>query len=222
MTSPIYSTIDRIATTLVRDHLPSLRRFMLAVDIGEVICDEHQPSPGTTPECLLRYAEYWAWGATPGHARKLINYYPLPAALQDLINTIYVDVDWTAIRLIPDEMKTEAVCIEALNRSGRSFHDVYKLTPVESKTNKFLKALIGHSKYGFAFIEHELLTESICVAAVENDWIAFMEIPPSMLTTKICLAVLSKNPSILEVLSSSENLEERRSRFLSLVGSEPA
>ncbi len=173
MTSPIYSAIDHISAALVRDHLPALRRFMLAVDMGEVACDEYQPSPGTTPECLLRYAEYWAWGATPGHARKLLENYPLPEALQAELNLAAIHSSWVDLCYVPDDLKTQAMIEEALEQSGFAIR--YAPEPLITEH----LALLAVRKTGASLdcIPEALRTLQVCSEAVLSDINAMQYVP---------------------------------------------
>ncbi|MWV14179.1 DUF4116 domain-containing protein [Pseudomonas sp. R-28-1W-6] len=173
MANNIFSTIDHIAATLVRDHLPSLRRFMLAVDMGEVACDEYQPSPGTTPECLLRYAEYWAWGATPGHARKLLENYPLPEALQAQLNQQAVHSSWTDLCYVPDEMKTEALIEKALEQSGFAI----QYAPEPLITERLALLAVRQDGTSLQRIPDDLRTHQVCSEAVLNDINAMQYVP---------------------------------------------
>ncbi len=173
MPGQIYAIIDTISSALVRDHLPALRRFMLALDLGEVVSDEYSPTPGDTHECLLRYAEYWAWGATPGHARKLIDSYPLPASLQALLNLNCVGDDWAALRHIPDAMKSVELIERALEQSG------FAISYAPAHLLSECLALLAVQKDGRSLegIPALLRTLSVCSEAVLNDLDAMVFVP---------------------------------------------
>lgn len=172
----IYSTIDQIIATLVRDHLPSLRRFMLAVDMGEVACDDYQPSPGTTPERLLRYAGYWAWGATPGHSRKLLYTYPLPAELQAYLNLVAIHGSWTDLCYVPVEMKTEALIEKALEQSGFAL----QYAPEPLITERLALLAVRKTGTSLECIPESLRTLQVCSEAVLNDLNAMRYVPEAI------------------------------------------
>ena len=173
MTTTIYSAINHITAALVRDHQPALRRFMLAVDMGEVACDDYQPSPGSTPERLLRYAGYWAWGATPGHSRKLIEHYPLPADLQAELNLVAIHGSWTDLRYVPGEMMTEALIEKALEQSGFAI----QYAPEPLITERLALLAVRKTGTSLDFIPERLRTHQVCSEAVLSDINAIQYVP---------------------------------------------
>lgn len=68
------------------------------------------------------------------------------------------------LSFIPDEAKTEKMCLAALELDLRSIKDV----PDKYKTEAVCLAAVNKSAYFFTFVPDSLKTEAVCLAAIEK------------------------------------------------------
>lgn len=137
---------------------------MLAVDMGEVACDDtlaisrHKPrAPASLRRCLGLGCHPWPCAQAPGEL-------PPPEALQAQLNQQAVHSSWTDLCYVPNEMKTEALIEKAL----------------------------GAIRLRDPAAPGPIITERLALLAVRKDGTSLQRIPEPLRTLQICSeAVLS-------------------------------
>ena len=84
-------------------------------------------------------------------------------------NPAFLEIGF-AVQHLPDELKTEELCLAAVQQNGKTLQ----------------------------FVPDALKTEELCLAAVQNDGVAIQFVPDGLITESLCIAAARKTSYALE------------------------
>ena len=92
---------------------------------------------------------------------------------------------------IPEEFRTEKVCLAALKRQKKWGEEVLRFVPEKSKTKAVCTAAVKNSGRELAYVPEKIKTSRFCAAAVKAHGEALEYVPEEFKTAKTCLKVVS-------------------------------
>ena len=81
-----------------------------------------------------------------------------------------------AVQYLPDELKTEALCIAAVQQNGKTLEFV----PDALKTEELCLAAVQQDGVSIQFVPDKLITEALCIAAVRQTSYALEFVPDAL------------------------------------------
>jgi len=81
-----------------------------------------------------------------------------------------------AVHYLPDELKTEEICLAAVQQNGKTLEFV----PGALKTEALCLAAVQQDGVAIKFVPNELITEELCIAAVRNVSYALEYVPDAL------------------------------------------
>ena len=115
----------------------------------------------------------------------------LKAALtEDLCLAAVKETCW-ALEFVPDELKTKAVCLAAVNdKTAKKEHfNVLRFVPEEMMTEALCIAAIRKNGLSLSSVPYEMRTVAVCLAAVDEDLEENIIFIPRELQDKVSLAI---------------------------------
>ena len=97
--------------------------------------------------------------------------------------------DGLDLKEIPDDFRTEEICLAAVQEEGNELEFV----PDKLKTEEICFEAVKKRSMALEFVPDKLKTEEICLEAVQKNAFALQYIPDKLKTMKICLAAVQQN-----------------------------
>ena len=115
---------------------------------------------------------------------------------QDLVNLVYwaLSRNGLAIAYVPEPLRTEAICSNAVDWNGQ----VLSYVPKPLRTEAICLTAVGRDGWALAYVPEYLCTEAICLAAVEQNGQALFHVPEPLQTKAVCSAAVSMNGETLK------------------------
>ena len=115
-----------------------------------------------------------------------------------------VKQDGYSLKYVPEEMKTEEMCLEAVKQDGY----MIQFVPEEMITDDL--CLIAVKQYGYMiqFVPEEMKTEDLCLIAAKRNGHALKYIPDKMKTYELCLIAVKQDGYTLEFIPDKIKTEE--------------
>jgi len=107
------------------------------------------------------------------------------------------------LEFVPEDLKTEEICLAAVQLSSSALEYV----PGHMQTEEILLAVVQDDGCSLEYVPKHLKTEAICLAAVQNDGYALEYVPKHLRTEAICLAAVQKSPMLDYVPNDMKTME---------------
>lgn len=118
--------------------------------------------------------------------------------------------DYTILRKIQEKMP-EALDADAYMRAVRNNPHCFKDVPDEFKTEAMCLHAVRHHGDGIGYVPKSLATEEMCVEAVRNQAMAINSVyaaHPGLATEEVCFAAVEKDPTVFQYIHRADKTEE--------------
>ena len=122
---------------------------------------------------------------------------------------IAVEHDGSALRFVPDELKTEAVVLKAVERNGFALQYV----PDELKTEAVVLKAVERDGTALQYVPDELKTEVVCTKAVESDGEALQYVPEALMNEAVVSKAVERDGGALQYVFEKSLFVRLAERF---------
>lgn len=100
-----------------------------------------------------------------------------------------VDLDAGCFKFVPDNLKTEKLCLKAIQETG-AFGEVFDYIPEHLRTKKIYKLAVETNETALKWVPEKKRRYEMCLSAVERDGYQLEFVPERMKTKQICQTAL--------------------------------
>ena len=106
---------------------------------------------------------------------------------------VAVESDGYALRYVPDELKSEAVCAKAVERNGYALQYV----PDELKSEAVCAKAVESDGYALQYVPEALMNEAVVSKAVERNGYALRYVPEALMNEAVVSKAVERNGEAL-------------------------
>ncbi|GAB6119098.1 DUF4116 domain-containing protein [Dysgonomonas termitidis] len=126
-------------------------------------------------------------------AGKIDVYEVFTAIRKDVLNPdivqLAVDLDVNCFKFVPDNLKTEGLCLKAIQETG-AFGEVFDYIPEHLRTKKIYKLAVETNETALKWVPEKKRSYQMCLSAVERDGYQLEFVPERKKTKQICQTAL--------------------------------
>lgn len=115
------------------------------------------------------------------------------AIRKDVLNPdivqLAIDLDAGCFKFVPDDLKTERLCLKAIKETG-AFGEVFDYIPEHLRTKKIYKLAVETNETALKWVPEKKRSYEMCLSAVERDGYQLEFVPERMKTKQICQTAL--------------------------------
>lgn len=100
-----------------------------------------------------------------------------------------VDLDAGCFKFVPDSLKTEKLCMKAIQETG-AFGEVFDYIPEHLRTDQIYKLAVETNETALKWVPEKKRSYEMCLSAVERDGYQLEFVPERMKTKQICQTAL--------------------------------
>jgi hypothetical protein len=103
------------------------------------------------------------------------------------------------LKFVPEKLRTEKVCLAAV----KVYNNNFKYVPEALRTEELCLAAVREGRHGdsrLGYVPWELRTEAVCLAAVKKDGSSLKLVPEKLRTDEICYAAVVRDHGFHEVI----------------------
>lgn len=100
-----------------------------------------------------------------------------------------VDLDVNCFKFVPDNLKTEKLCLKAIQETG-AFGEVFDYIPEHLRTKKIYKLAVETNEKALKWVPEKKRSYQMCLSAVERDGYQLQFVPDRKKTKQICQIAL--------------------------------